>query len=128
MTLEHLRKYQFKSSGNPKGRPKVVRMLIRKAQKLSPKALELAANILASDGAEFKDNSSVQIAFKKLQLDAAKFIASYGMGSPPRYDESLPDSTARRVVESLSRENLEALARTRLSTETPDGSADEPQH
>lgn len=102
-------------SPNPGGRPKQVLTLLRLARKHSRKALEFAAGLL--------DNETEE---PRVRLEAAKLICSYGLGHPPKYDPR--DDAAKpaaSAVQSLSKADLEALARQSLSEER-DGDEDAP--
>lgn len=67
-------------SGNPHGRPKKVRELLERARASVPKAIEYAERLLDDEEAD-----------ERLRLDAAKFLASYGLGGPPKSTSIVDD-------------------------------------
>jgi hypothetical protein len=105
------------NSGNPGGRPKGVRKLLKLATKHAPKALAYALRLLEEPdiGEEPKD----MVAHRRVKLEAAKLIASYGMGAPPRYGEGVDAMARVQLPRGLSIEVIEAVASQPLSTELP---------
>lgn len=94
------KEYQFKPgqpSPNPGGRPKQVRELLDLARRAVPQALALAMKFIVDE----KEDSRVR-------LEAAKFITSYGLGTPPR--EPHPDALESMSDEELRQEILERLS------------------
>ncbi len=78
------------ASPNPGGRPKAVRELLELARTGTKEALELAMGFL----------SDVELD-PRVRLDAAKFIASYGLGRPPSLEieeESTTSTTLRPEI------------------------------
>lgn len=114
-------------SGNPGGRPKQVVSLIKFCRRRTRKALQLCESLIKGeiDGQVPNfDDPKDRVAFLKVRFEAAKFLASYGMGAVPKYDtRDEGASKGERPTAGLSREQLEAIARARLSSERPD---DEP--
>lgn len=109
-------KYGWKpgQSGNPGGRPKAVRVLILLARESMPDAIRYADSLFRDENASHKE-----------RMDAVRFLAAYGMGAPPKViDES--DEAAADPVDSLTIEELQALARRQLSSEAP--AVAEPAH
>lgn len=106
-------------SGNPGGRPKQVLSLLKFCRKRTPKALALCEKLIDDEVTSF-DEARDMIAYKKLRLEAAKFLATYGMGAPPKYDTRDDGVRSANPAAPLTTERLEAIARARLSSERPD--------
>lgn len=87
-------------SPNPGGRPKATRELLEEFRAATPRAREVAESIM--------DNVALD---PKLRLDAAKFIASYGLGKPPSIELDEPTDEESRPLAGLSHEKLLEIAR-----------------
>lgn len=111
--------YKPGQSGNPGGRPKQVLELLKYCRKRTKKALALCEKLIDDEttGEQFEEAAS-RVAFLRIRLEAAKFLASYGMGAPPRYDPRNDAPAAVEPRQSLSDEQREAVARMALSSET----------
>lgn len=101
---------------NPGGQRKVKRELILMAREHCPKALERARQILNDDTQEWR-----------AWMDAAKFVMSYGIGSPPKMAEEDAEKASNDPVDQLTVAELQALARQSLADEQPesDGASDD---
>lgn len=93
-------------SGNPGGRPKAVKELLERARRSVPAAFDLAEKLIADDDAD-----------DRVRLDAAKFLASYGLGAPPKSVPDEPSDPAADPLSRLSNEEVAELASKKLSTE-----------
>ncbi len=91
-------------SPNPAHLRKTRKELVTLARESLPRAFERARQLLEDDQAEWR-----------AWIEAGKFLAAYGMG-PPKPSAEDP---AERTASPLSIEERRALARTKLSTETP---------
>ena len=110
-------------SGNPGGRPKQVLSLLKFCRKRTPKALALCVKLIEDETTTY-DEAKDRISYQKLRLEAAKFLATYGMGAPPKYDTRDDGAKATNPAAPLTTERLEAIARARLSSERPDDAGD----
>ena len=92
------------SSGNPGGRPKAVRELLDMARASVPKALALAAAFMDDDRLD-----------PRIRLESAKFLASYGLGTPHKQLDD-HNEEERRMLAAMSDLEIEDRAREILST------------
>jgi hypothetical protein len=105
-------------SPNPGGRPKQVVELLMLARENCPKALAFAIGLL--DEAELAKSPKTKVAQRKIKLEAAKLIISYGMGAPPKVSEEDMERVRKSALDSVSVETLEALAQQPIEPGEPD--------
>lgn len=108
--IERTRATRFQKgvSGNAGYQRKTQKELRELARGSVPKAFERAKQILDDDSAEWR-----------AWMDAAKFITSYGYGSPPKTDIEAADRR-EDPVNQLEAEELRALARQSLADDVPE--------
>lgn len=102
-------------SGNHGGWSKTTRELKELARSHVAKAFERARQILDDDDAEWR-----------AWMDAGRFVASYGIGAPPKAEVASADELPDDPVTQLDAEELRALARQSLADEAaPDAGDDD---
>ena len=87
------------STLNPGGRSKQVTELLDLARAATPKAIALAETYLDDEELD-----------PRVRLDAAKFLASYGLGKPPALVPPDDDDKASRPLAGLPTAVLERLS------------------
>lgn len=92
------------TSLNPGGRAKRVKELTEMARREVPAAIEFAARLIADETADVR-----------VRLEAAKFVAAYGLGSPRRLDESDEADGIAERFRSMTDEQLEAVLREEVA-------------
>lgn len=104
---------------NPGGQRKKVRELCELARESMPKVFAFALRVVDDEAED-----------TRTRLDAGKFLASYGLGTPPRV-EADGDGDAAHPQQVLTIEEMRALARMKLTSEMPVASLPvgaEPEH
>lgn len=117
-------RFKAGASGNPGGRPKQVMRLLKLARKHSHEALRYAVELLRE--APIGDEPRDMISHRKVKLEAAKFLWSYGVGAPPKHIDAEDAAQKPSAADELTVEELRALARREMkmereAEEAPDG-------
>ena len=85
------------------GRARRVKELTEMARREVPSAIEFAARLIADETAD-----------ARVRLEAAKFVAAYGLGAPRRLEDDDPEEALVARIHALSDHELEARVRSAL--------------